>query len=132
MREATAGRIPPKMLFKRTGRPERARSTPAAARDAMTQQETRSDKATLWGFAGARSDELGHRIDVMIEMQVEIFDTLEEITRNWFARAKSEARLASELSTKLATARSLPDSASAYQEWLSRWMEMMTDDGRRS
>lgn len=97
----------------------------------MTQQETRSDKATLWGFAGARSDELGHRIDVMIEMQVEIFDTLEEITRNWFARAKSEARLASELSTKLATARSLPDSASAYQEWLSRWMEMMTDDGRR-
>jgi hypothetical protein len=67
----------------------------------------------------------------MIDMQAEIFSTLAQINRDWFDRAKSEARLASELFAKLTAAHSVPDVKAAYQEWHSQRMQMFADDRRR-
>jgi hypothetical protein len=41
------------------------------------------------------------RVAAVINMQTEIFATLDQINRDCFDRAKSDARLASELSAKL-------------------------------
>jgi Phasin protein len=65
------------------------------------------------------------------EMQKEFLDTLEEINRSWLARAQSGVTLASELVAKLAAARSLPEATSAYQECMTRQMELLAEDGRR-
>jgi hypothetical protein len=45
----------------------------------------------------------------MIDMHAEIFAKLAQFNRDWFDRAKSEARLASKLSAKLTAAHSIPD-----------------------
>jgi Phasin protein len=65
------------------------------------------------------------------EMQKEFLDTLEEINRAWLARAQSGVTLASELVGKLAAARSIPEATSAYQECMTRQMELLAEDGRR-
>ena len=61
----------------------------------------------------------------------EFLDTLEEINRAWMARAQSGVTLASELVGKLAAARSVPEAAAAYQECMTRHMELFAEDGRR-
>ncbi len=44
---------------------------------------------------------------------------------------QSEAALAAELSARLTEARSLPDVATAYQEWATRHMEAAAEDSKR-
>ncbi len=44
---------------------------------------------------------------------------------------QSHAKLGSEFVTKLTAARSMPEVATAYQEWASRQMEMATEDAKR-
>jgi hypothetical protein len=47
------------------------------------------------------------------------------------SRATSEVELASKLPNKLTAARSVPDALSAYQEWLSEWMNRCGEDSYR-
>jgi hypothetical protein len=47
----------------------------------------------------------------------ELFSTLQEMSRDWMARATAEVQLGVKLSTKLTSARSVPDAVAAYQEW---------------
>ena len=96
----------------------------------MAQQEPRSDKATAPNIIGTQFAEMGTRVQAMINLQKELFATFEQINQNWFDRAKSEMRLASELSAKLTAAHSFPDATAAYQEWLNQRMQMLADDGR--
>jgi hypothetical protein len=65
-------------------------------------------------------------------MQTELFETLQDISRDWFARATSAVELAFKLPRQLNNARSVPDALSAYQECLGEWMSMRGEDGRRS
>jgi hypothetical protein len=44
---------------------------------------------------------------------------------------QSEATLAPEFASKLAAARSIPETATICQEWVSRRMEMATEDAKR-
>ena len=71
------------------------------------------------------------RLAAMVEMQKAFFDTIESMNQAWFERAKSEATLASELVTKLTAARSVPETASVYQECLGKRMDLLADDSRR-
>jgi len=66
-----------------------------------------------------------------LHMQREVFDALEDIGRGWLARATSEAELAFNLPARLTATLSIPDALSAYQEWLSEWMNMCGEDTRR-
>jgi hypothetical protein len=71
------------------------------------------------------------RTEAMVAAQAEFLDRLREINQLWFERAKSEVELATELAAKLAHARSVPESATAYQEWATRRMQLALEDGQR-
>lgn len=70
------------------------------------------------------------RIDELINAHTELLEKLEESNRQWFARAESEANLASEFTSKLAAARSIPDALAACQQWGSRRFELIAEDGK--
>jgi hypothetical protein len=60
--------------------------------------------------------------------QKELLDALEQMNAHWLARAKSEAELASTMASKLASARSMPDVSSVYQDWLNLRMQRCLED----
>jgi hypothetical protein len=47
---------------------------------------------------------------------------------HWFARAKSEAEFATTMANKLASAWSMPDMTSVYQDWLNQRMQRYVED----
>ena len=77
----------------------------------MAKQETRSDRST--NLAGS-----------------EFFSTLQEMRRDWMARATAEIELSLKLSKKLTAADSVPDALAAYQEWLNEEMGARAEDAR--
>lgn len=76
--------------------------------------------------------ELGkERTEAMMGMQKELLDAYEEASRGWLARVKSEVDLWSELASKLAATRSVPEAVEAYQACVAQRIKMAADDGRR-
>ena len=49
----------------------------------------------------------------------------------WLDRLRSDANLASEFTVKLTEARSMPEAMSASQEWATRRLQMMAEDGQQ-
>jgi hypothetical protein len=60
----------------------------------------------------------------------EFFSTLQEMSRDWMARATAEVELNLKLSKKLTAAHSVPDAVAAYQEWLSEEVGARAEDAR--
>ena len=60
----------------------------------------------------------------------ELFNTLQEMRRDWMARATAEIELSLKLSKKLTAADSVPDALAAYQEWLNEEMGARAEDAR--
>ena len=77
----------------------------------MAKEETRSDRSTT--PAGS-----------------EFFNTLQEMRRDWMARATAEIELSLKLSKKLTAADSVPDTVAACQEWLNEEMGARAEDAR--
>lgn len=71
------------------------------------------------------------RVEELAQFQSELLEQIQEVNRQWLDRMKSEATLASELANKLSSARSIPETATAYQKWASRRMEMAAEDAQR-
>jgi hypothetical protein len=71
------------------------------------------------------------RVEALMEMQQELFSVFQEINQAWFDRARSAATINSELIAKLTSARTMPETAEAYQQCVGKRMEMMVEDGRR-
>lgn len=95
-------------------------------------EHLRGEKAGAAGGVNAQFAEMGAKsVTAGLRMQKELFETFQDIGRDWFARAASEAELAFKLPRQLTNARSVPDVLSAYQEWLNEWMSMWGEDGRR-
>lgn len=69
--------------------------------------------------------------DALADMQKEFSKLIEQANADWLARVELERDLASELTTKLSSAKSLPDAAKAYQEWMARRMETMSKDSQK-
>jgi hypothetical protein len=69
--------------------------------------------------------------DALAEMQRELTRLIEQANADWLARLELERDLASDLTGKLSAAKSLPDAAKAYQEWMARRMETMTKDSQK-
>lgn len=69
-------------------------------------------------------------VEDVINLQTELFKYLQDVNRSWFDHMQSEAALASEFANKLAAARTIPQTASAYQEWANRRIELLAQDGR--
>src|SRR6516164_265549 len=60
----------------------------------------------------------------------EFVNTLQEMRRDWMARATAEVELSLKLSKKLTDAYSVPDAVAAYQEWLNEEMGARAEDTR--
>jgi hypothetical protein len=87
---------------------------------------------SIMNFVPAELAEFGKkRIEAIVEIQRELLETFEAINQAWFERARSEASLTSELMSKLSTARTVPETASACRECLGKQMDLLADDSRR-
>lgn len=95
----------------------------------MAEQST---KISMPQFLPTAFAEMGQqRLDAAIAAQAELLDIVGEANQAWLDRARSEADLASELTRSLSAARSLPDATKAWQEWASKRMSLLAEDGRR-
>jgi len=69
--------------------------------------------------------------EALADIQKEFSKLIEQANVDWMARVELERELASELTSKLSSAKSLPDAAKAYQEWMARRMETMSKDSQK-
>lgn len=67
-------------------------------------------------------------IEDLVNLHSEFLNKLQETSRQWFDRMRSGADLASELASKLTTARSLPDAMTACREWAGRRFAIMAQE----
>jgi hypothetical protein len=99
----------------------------------MTQQQSREKQAREpadW-MAASHVLEIGQkRAEALFEAQNELLIAFENLNRDWANRANAEAALASDATVKLMTARSIPDAANACQEWMTKRMDLWTQDSR--
>jgi hypothetical protein len=65
------------------------------------------------------------------KIQQDVLDAFEQTSRAWLARVQSEVELWSQLAAKLSATHSVPEALSAYQESVTRRMQMAADDGKR-
>jgi phasin protein len=102
---------------------------------APNKKDSGSGKAEGFGLLNWSAPELAEmgkrQVEALVEAQVEVFDALQEWNRDCLASAKSETMLASDIVTKLMNARSLPETGTAYQEWLGRWIGKLAEDSQR-
>ena len=92
--------------------------------------DTASRSSTLGAFP---VDMIGlgrKRLEALLDAQAKLVDTLPALGREWMSCAEAERALSSDLLAKLTAARTLPESARAYQEWLSRRIDMFADETR--
>jgi hypothetical protein len=73
-------------------------------------------------------DQVRQQTKSVFATQKEPLDALEQMNAHWFARAKSEAEFATTMANKLASARSMPDMTSVYQDWLNQRMQRYVED----
>lgn len=84
------------------------------------------------GFLPAELTEAGKKqIEAITQAQTEVLDALQDWNRDYIACARAEAILASDIATKLMSARSIPETSTAYQEWLGRWTATLGEDSQR-
>ncbi len=69
--------------------------------------------------------------EALSDMQKEFSKLIEQANADWLARIELERELASDLTAKLSSAKTLPDAAKAYQDWMARRMETMSKDGQK-
>jgi hypothetical protein len=67
-------------------------------------------------------------IEAFTKAQTELFGKFQETNRQWLDRVQAEASLATEFTSKMTAARSIPDAMAACQEWTSRRFKMMAED----
>lgn len=64
-------------------------------------------------------------------LQREILEACAQFNYAWLARMQSQATLWTDLATKLAGTRSIPEALEAYTKYLSQQMQMTAEDGQR-
>jgi hypothetical protein len=68
------------------------------------------------------------QVEAMVDMQKELIQATEDLNREWVERLKAETELATEFAGKITAAKSIPEMAAIYQEWMQRRMEMFAAD----
>jgi hypothetical protein len=98
----------------------------------MAQEQARAEPAARSTTSATGAAETGKKnVEAMMGAQKELFESFEQINREWFDRLKAEADFAAECFSKLAAARTIPEAATAYQECANRRMQLLAEDGQR-
>lgn len=97
----------------------------------MTQKENRTSASTRVGVPGVPTEMFEKGVEAACNMQKELLSTIEEANRDWMARMEVERNLATELTSKLTAARSAPEAATAYQEWMARRVQLLGEDSKK-
>jgi Phasin protein len=71
------------------------------------------------------------QMEHLFGVQTKVLKRIQEASRVWLDRIQSEAKLASEFTEKVAKVDSLPEAIKAYQDWNTRRLTIMAEDGRR-
>jgi hypothetical protein len=71
------------------------------------------------------------RFQDFVSAQVELLHQLRALNEIWLNRLRSDVDLASEFTAKLTESRSIPEAMSASQEWTTRRLQMMAEDGQQ-
>ena len=86
----------------------------------MAKDETRTGQAEKMALPNFIPPELAavgqKRMEDFVAMQTELFESLMESNRKWLDRLQSQTTLISELGTKLAAARTIPETAGSIRE----------------
>jgi Phasin protein len=96
----------------------------------MAKQATEAAAAAT---AGAESLwKLGReQTEATMKLQKDVLEAYEEANRAWLARLQSEIDLWSQTAAKLGATRSFPEALSAYQECVTKRIQMAAEDGQR-
>jgi hypothetical protein len=101
----------------------------------VANEQTQTEQAAQSPFMYATPAELAaigkKRMEEFVDAQKDLFDDFMQTNWKWIDRFQSEAQLASEFFNKAAAARSIPDALHVCQEWTSRRIGMMVDDGEQ-
>jgi Phasin protein len=71
------------------------------------------------------------RFQDFVSAQVELLHQLRALNEIWLNRLRSDANLASEFTAKLTETRSIPEAMWASQEWTTRRLQIMAEDGQQ-
>ena len=69
-------------------------------------------------------------IEELVDVQSELFETLQQTNRHWLERVQSEAALSSRLATKLTATRSVSEAMATCEELASCQIEMIAEDSK--
>jgi Phasin protein len=69
------------------------------------------------------------RSEALLEMQKEVLSICEQANRFWLEHINREADLSSQLAAKITAAKSMPEVATAYQEWAGEHVKQLASDG---
>ena len=69
-------------------------------------------------------------VETLAAVQKEMLGVLEQVNRDWWSRLNEAATLTSDFTKKVSAARSAPDVATAWQELMSREIELLSRQGR--
>jgi len=97
----------------------------------MTNERTPPGKPFGADFLGLGPMDMGKTgAEAMMKMQGEFMSNLQSMSQAWLAHTQATASLVTYLMRQLSGARSAPETMAAYQQFLSRRMEMMVEDSR--
>jgi len=101
----------------------------------MARQELQSDGPKLPSLLHLVPPEfaaIGQKsFEGLASAQSELLGKIQKANQDWFERMQLEASEASKLASRLTTARSLPETTAACQEWASRRIEIAAEYSKR-
>jgi hypothetical protein len=71
-------------------------------------------------------------VDSIMQAQAGFLHELQQANEEWIANTQSKLNLASALCTKLMSAHSMPEVASACQDWATQRANLFAEDGQRA
>lgn len=98
----------------------------------MTQQEER--QANRGGGTPRASEfmtEGRQRLEEFADAQSQFWDQVQHSGRKWLDRMQDEASMAADFASKLTSAKSFTETASLFQNWTVKHMELASEDARR-
>ncbi|MGJ0509220.1 MAG: hypothetical protein ACR652_19265 [Methylocystis sp.] len=97
----------------------------------MTQQQEERQGDRTGAMASEFMAEGRQRMEDVAGAQSEFWNKLQHSNRKWLDRMQNEASMAADLASRLTSARSLTETASLFQNWTMKHMEMAAEDARR-